>query len=191
MDERDFTAVDAAFEILLGEIENVVEETNQSGSRALLENKLEVAEQMLSRAKALTSFRSEVASLRERWADLYGAQYKEGKATVSKRNLGRLEKGRRTKEACYYAPILQALSEMGGRGQIGDVLDRVYDIMKNSLKPVDEEPLASDPNTPRWRNAAQWARWGLVEQGLLKSDSPRGIWEISEAGLKWLESENK
>jgi len=191
MDEQDFTAVDDAFDILLEEIDNVIEEMNQSGSRAFSENKLEVAEQVLSRAKALTNFRSEVASLRERWADLYGAQYKEGNAIVSKKDLGRLEKGRRTKIASFYFPILQVLSEMGGRGQIGDVLDRVYDIMNNSLTPVDEEPLPSDPNEPRWRNNARWARAFMVREGLLKSDSPRGIWEISEAGLKWLESENK
>jgi hypothetical protein len=191
MDEQDFTAVDDAFDILLEEIDNVIVEMNQSGSRAFSENKLEVAEQVLSRAKALTNFRSEVASLRERWADLCNPQYKKGKAIGSRRNLGRLKKGLRTKKACYYVPILQALSEMGGHGQTRDVLDRVYDIMKNSLKPVDEKPLPSDPNTPRWRNTACWAREHMVREGLLKSDSPRGIWEISEAGRKWLESENK
>ena len=188
MDEQDFTAVDDAFDILLEEIDNVIEEMNQSGSRAFSENKLEVAEQVLSRAKALTNFRSEVASLRERWADLCNPQYKKGKAIGSKMDLGRLKKGLRTKIACYYVPILQAPSEMGGRGQIGDVLDRVYDIMKNSLKPVDEKPLPSDSNTPRWRNTACWARAHMVREGLLKSDSPRGIWEISEAGRKWLQN---
>ncbi len=32
------------------------------------------------------------------------------------------------------------------------------------------------------RNTAQWARIIRVEAGLLKKDSPHGIWEISEQG---------
>uniref|UniRef100_A0A7C3EZC1 Restriction system protein Mrr-like N-terminal domain-containing protein n=1 Tax=candidate division WOR-3 bacterium TaxID=2052148 RepID=A0A7C3EZC1_UNCW3 len=42
--------------------------------------------------------------------------------------------------------------------------------------------MASDPETIRWRNAAQWARYNMVKQGWLKSNSPRGVWEITEAG---------
>jgi len=30
-----------------------------------------------------------------------------------------------------------------------------------------------------------------IEQGLLKSDSPRGIWEISEAGQRWFQNNSK
>jgi len=55
-------------------------------------------------------------------------------------------------------------------------------LMKGVLIRVDYEPLASDPEMLRWRNTAQWARNSMVKEGLLKSNSPRGIWEISEAG---------
>ncbi len=67
---------------------------------------------------------------------------------------------------------------------MNEILDRVGETMKDILKPVDYEPLASDPDMPRWRNAAQWARWMMVKEGWLKADSPRGIWEITEAGKK-------
>jgi hypothetical protein len=55
-------------------------------------------------------------------------------------------------------------------------------MMKPLLKKVDFEPLASGPDNPRWRNAAQWSRNSMVKGGLLKSDSQRGVWEISGAG---------
>jgi len=56
---------------------------------------------------------------------------------------------------------------------------------------VDLEPLASDPKTPRWRNAACWARSAMVNEGLLKSDSPRGVWEISAEGRKRLAAQDE
>ena len=33
-----------------------------------------------------------------------------------------------------------------------------------------------------------WRRFNLVKMGLLKDDSPRGIWEISDAGRRALEN---
>lgn len=71
---------------------------------------------------------------------------------------------------------------------MNEVLAQVEQMMKGILKDVDHEPLASAPDMPRWRNAAQWARQAMVEEGLLKADSPRGFWEISESGRKRLES---
>jgi hypothetical protein len=76
---------------------------------------------------------------------------------------------------------------MGGSGKVAEVLDRVGKKMKGVLKKPDYEPLASGPDNPRWRNAAQWARNSMVNEGLLKKDSPRGIWEISDKGRSHLE----
>ncbi len=66
------------------------------------------------------------------------------------------------------------------------VLDRVLQSMTDTLKDVDYEPLASEPDMPRWKNAAQWARNSMVKEGLLRNDSPRGVWQISEAGVRLL-----
>jgi len=55
-------------------------------------------------------------------------------------------------------------------------------LIKPVLRDVGYLPLASDPDIPRWRNTAQWARHSMVKEGLLKADSPRGIWEITDAG---------
>ncbi|MGB7069206.1 MAG: winged helix-turn-helix domain-containing protein [Pyrinomonadaceae bacterium] len=69
---------------------------------------------------------------------------------------------------------------------MSEVLDKVQVKLGGVLKDVDFEPLASDTNILRWRNAAQWARNTLVKERLLKNDSPRGTWEITEAGTKAL-----
>ena len=100
--------------------------------------------------------------------------------------MGKLRKGLRTPTEAYYEPILQALDEMGGSGQTAEVLDRVGEIMKGVLKDVDYQPLASSPDNLRWRNAAQWARNSMVQEGLLKADSPRGVWDITDKGRETL-----
>lgn len=101
---------------------------------------------------------------------------------VPRTSYGRLQRGLRTPESAYYQPILKALDGLGGRARMNDVLDRIEELMHGRLSEVDYQPLNSDPEVPRWRNAAQWARSQMVKEGLLKDDSPRGIWEISDGG---------
>ncbi|MDO8586146.1 MAG: winged helix-turn-helix domain-containing protein [Armatimonadota bacterium] len=182
------TGVDAAFESLLEEIEQVVGEINQAGSQAFSQGNYDKAQDVLGQAGRVTAFREKVAGLRGDWGTLYAVQSDEVKNAVSKRNLGKLKKGTRTSEDAYVIPILRALAEAGGRSEIGAVLDRVHKLMRAVLKPVDEDLLQSEPNTPRWRNAAQWARNTMVNDGLLRSDSPRGVWEITDKGRKLLQA---
>ena len=78
----------------------------------------------------------------------------------------------------YVKPLLESLVELGGRGRTRDVLSKVYEKMKDRLTPADLERLPSG-NAIRWRNYAMWTRQKLKEDGYLKSDSPKGIWEIS------------
>lgn len=115
------------------------------------------------------------------------AEREEDEATrTDRRNLGRLRKGIRTQESTHYAPVLETFVELGGGSKLAEVLDRVGQKMDWIFEDVDRQPLASDPSNPRWRNAAQWARHGMVQEGLLKADSPRGVWEISDLGRAYL-----
>ncbi len=70
---------------------------------------------------------------------------------------------------------------MGGSARTSDILTRVEQLMRGKLKEVDYEPHRSD-GTVRWSKSAQWARNRMAREGLLKADSPRGVWEISDAG---------
>ena len=80
----------------------------------------------------------------------------------------------------YRLPILEALMEMGGRGRSPDVLAKVEEKMRDKLNEADYERTKS--GEMRWKNRAQWARYHLVEEDYLKKGSPRGIWEITDAG---------
>lgn len=188
MIENNPQDVSSSFEILLEEVEAEIDFVNTVGSKAFEARDYDRAKEALERAGALTVFRDRLAALRSEWDALAVAaeQQEDEETKAERRNLGRLRKGVRTPEAEYQAPILRVLSESGGSSKAADVLEQVGQVMKARLKPVDFEPLASGPDNPRWRNAAQWARNTMVKQGLLKADSARGVWEISEAGRRWL-----
>jgi hypothetical protein len=55
----------------------------------------------------------------------------------------KLKRGLRTPETAFYAPILQALDELGGTARTADVVKRVGEFMADDLSPDDREPLPS------------------------------------------------
>jgi len=191
MIENNPTNVVAAFEILLEEIEAEIEYVNRVGARAFEARDYDKAKEALESAAQVTGFRDKVGALRREWETLFAREEDEEgtEAHAERRNLGRLRRGLRTREEAYYRPILEALQLLGGSAPMSEVLDRVLQSMKGVLQDVDYEPLASDPDMPRWKNAAQWARNSMVKEGLLRSNSPRGVWEISDAGVKFLQGE--
>jgi restriction system protein len=186
--ENNPSNVSAAFEMLLEEVEAEIDFVNNVGSKAFEGRSYEQAKEALERAGVLTSFRDRVAGLRKEWDELAAvAERDEDEQTrAERRNLGKLRKGVRTPESAYYRPILQVLDELGGSGKVADVLERVGRLVKPVLKDVDQQPLASSPDNPRWRNTAQWARNSMIREGLLKGDAPRGVWEIADKGRRQL-----
>jgi len=80
------------------------------------------------------------------------------------------------------------LVELGGKAETRTVLDRVYQKMKDVLNEYDMQRLSSLSKQKRWENTVRWARNSLVNKGLLAADSPRGIWEITKEGEKYLKN---
>ena len=183
MNESNPGNVLSGFEILLEELEAEIEICTRSGARAVENRDFGKAEAAIARAKMVTEFRDKVADLRKQWDAIGGADYdQDEEAKVERQNLGRLRRGLRTSETDFYLPILKALDELGGSAKMQSVLSKVHKAMKPVLKDVDYEPLSSNPDMPRWRNTAQWARNTMRQEGLLKDDSPHGTWEISDSG---------
>ncbi len=110
------------------------------------------------------------------------------KPTKKRKVKNKLKRGLRTSEDAFRIPILEALVELGGSASMSQVLELVEKKMKDRLNEYDYQILPSN-NTIRWKNTAQWCRNTMVQEGLLKSDSPRGIWEITEKGVEYLKKE--
>jgi hypothetical protein len=86
----------------------------------------------------------------------------------------------RTSQAAFRGPILEALSEMNGRGPVDEVLKRVYEKMKKQLSKIDHTTISTGEE--RWRVYARWERKNMEQEGLVKG--PRGVWELTDKGRK-------
>lgn len=175
--------VQAAFELLMDELNRTVEMLNQKGAQAFRDGQHEQAERLLQQVKKYQAARTKVETIYQDCLNIEGVA---PKRVRRHRKGNRLPRGMRTPEEEFRLPILEALAEMGGRGRVGQVLDCVEKKMKGRLKPVDYETLPSDARQVRWRNTTQWARNAMVKEGLLAADSPKGVWEITAAGREWV-----
>ncbi len=101
---------------------------------------------------------------------------------------GRVPKGSLLSERAYEIPILRTLEEHGGRAAAREVVDRVGELVDDQLTPFDREKV--ETGGIRWQARVQFARLRMKERGLLKQDSPRGIWEISDTGRERMRSED-
>jgi hypothetical protein len=100
----------------------------------------------------------------------------------------RVRKGSLLDERAYEIPILRALEERGGRAAAREVVDRVGELVDDHLTPLDREMV--ETGGIRWQARVQFARLRMKEQGQLKPDSPRGVWEITDEGRERLRRED-
>jgi hypothetical protein len=159
------------------------------------------AQQLLARAERVERLMEQVQQLRDAWEQLDKPEDSLAGGTEDPPELDLIErlfsarhhggtvkrqKADKTPEREYRVPILESLEQLGGQGHVKEVLRLVYEKMKNRLTGDDLKPLPSGGEV-RWANTAMWARFNMVREGLLRSDSPRGVWEISEMGRAYLE----
>ncbi|MCD6327198.1 hypothetical protein J7M28_06565 [bacterium] len=75
--------------------------------------------------------------------------------------------------------IIDALLSYGGRARSRDVLKWIEGKLEGQFTPRDLET-RMDGRTLVWKNNVQWQRAIMVREGVLRSDSPTGIWELNE-----------
>lgn len=95
-------------------------------------------------------------------------------------------RGKKTPGKEFVIPILKSIDELDGSAKAKDVLKKVNQKMRKKLTDFDNDPLPSVPSMPRWKQTAQMARIQMVKDGLLRKNSPRGVWEITAKGKKQL-----
>lgn len=171
----------AAFDLLQDEIDARLAGLQADIAEAARHGAYDKVSQLARAAQDLAGLKKDIAALEKRFGALVETE-PETPAADGKR----FKKGLKTPESAYHRPILQALVELGGSSELHAVLDRVYAKMKGQLNSHDLAPLSSDGVTPRWQNTAQWARNALRENGYIRGDTPRGVWEITDKGREWL-----
>jgi hypothetical protein len=107
--------------------------------------------------------------------------------TAPKRSQGTRRYGKFPRDD-FIEPILISLDRLGGRGRTYEVLEGVYQLVRRQLS--DEDLVQHQSGEASWRNSARWARETMTKYTvppLLNPSSPRGWWEMTEAGHKYIE----
>jgi hypothetical protein len=81
-------------------------------------------------------------------------------------------------------PILRSLARQGGTAPRQVVLAAVEDELGDSLTELDRTQVPS--GSVRWEIRASEVRQIFRERGWMKTDSPRGRWELTDAGIERL-----
>lgn len=89
-----------------------------------------------------------------------------------------------TPQSTYEQYLLYVLGKnFKGRGGKHEVTKEVITLMKSNgyINAADLEIVSTGES--KAENTIAWGRNALKEQGLIRRDSPRGIWELSSAGV--------
>jgi hypothetical protein len=137
---------------------------------------------------AKLSVREETRITLENLADGFEAILKDMGRLIEKDNTGktitrRTYQGSRSKKPktdrhLLRQEIIKALQKFGGRAQVHRVLEEMEKQLNGRLLPRDLESLKDGSIV--WQNSAQWERFHMIKEGILKDNSPHGIWELSE-----------
>lgn len=158
--------IDEAFVLLQEAVDKEIVSTNEKGAELLRSGQLSQARQLMGKSERLESFKKQVDGLRRSYAQV-GREKRRGRKRVGG-----------TPQKAFYEPILKVLKRMGGSGKAREVVEEVGRLMGSRLENEIDQELLGD-GSPRWMNRCWWARNDLREQGKIRGDSRRGIWELS------------
>ena len=88
----------------------------------------------------------------------------------------------------FWKPILETLVDEGDQASVQKVIQSVERKMRNRLKLGDHEKNLD--GSEKWEKQVNYQRLAMKHEGLLASNSPRGIWAITEQGRKWLSEQS-
>jgi len=101
-------------------------------------------------------------------------------ATPAPKPRGKRTKLPKTAQVVLREHVLQALKHLGGRARVPDVIQQIQEQLAGKLLPGDLV-WREATNEAAWANNAKWERFQMVQDGLLRRDSLRGVWELGES----------
>ncbi|NPV88408.1 hypothetical protein HPY42_02630 [Coprothermobacteraceae bacterium] len=173
-------SVERAFDALVAAVNQKSHELARQIAQAAAKEEFEKVTALSRKWKLVEDFKPKISRLAAEWRDLV-VQASPGRDETESRAMW----SPLTPRDAYVVPILEAVSERGV-APVAHVLDLVYKKMAGVLHPGDLEPIPSNPRMPRWRKYAQRCRLELVHRGLIRADSPKGLWEITDEGRAFL-----
>lgn len=97
----------------------------------------------------------------------------------TKKSRAKQSKSSKTDKTILRQLIIEALRHLGGSAHKNDVLKYMEEKLHGKLLPGDLEWREATHDLV-WQNNACWERNAMKNDGILKANSPRGFWELSE-----------
>ena len=144
-------AVTKALRSVRSVTQNVLRATNRLAGQRTAKGDYAAAEFLVSKAKAIRQFQTEVTAVIDKWRDV----------SVSNRSTGARSK-QTTPLWQYYQPVLSSLVKLGGEGKRPELEAHVHRIMASSLRSGDNAATAS--GNERWRKMVQRTRKHLITE---------------------------
>jgi hypothetical protein len=94
---------------------------------------------------------------------------------------GKRSRAPRTDKAVLRMQILRALKKLGGSARVAHIIEEMGRELEGKLLPGDME-WREATNEYVWQNNTKWERHRMVQDGILRNDSPYGIWALAEGG---------
>jgi len=191
--------VETVFALVADAIAKAKQELADLVREATIEGRFPEAQRIVLLSQELERASAQLQAARDRWlAARHAELVKEifetaGRGERAARRRSRathIQRGVCTPPRHYRLPILRALGELGGEAPAAQVLERVFAEVKDHLRPADHEEIPyphAAGGAPRWRRTAENERFRMVQEGLLRSDSPRGTWALTAQGRRFLE----
>jgi len=169
-------------EAQLREIAKAVEKLEKMGVAvpdALRAEKTRLAAQLGTQAQAKQALQQFADELDAITKDLNTRLGRGNDPPTTKKPRGKRSRTPKTDKKVLREYIIQALKRLGGRAKVSNVIEDMGRQLDGQLLPGDLEWRESTGEYA-WQNNAKWERYKMTQDGTLRSDSPRGFWELGE-----------
>lgn len=179
------TDSESAFKHLKSELKAEINQIKAIAAEEVQNGNLERASKLFEHAKGLQDLEITLANLYKEWKKIGNQPRLPGIKASRQIKIEPAPIGLRTHEKYFRLPILKALVANEGKGSASEITNKVGEMLIDRLNDYDKEKLKNG-RTIRWRSTTSFVRLKLVREGLLRDDSPKGTWEVSEAGREYL-----
>jgi len=171
-----------AMEAQLKEIARAIDKLDKQGVQVpegLRAEKTRLAATLGVNTDATQTLNNLVGELEELLNDLKDRLGRTPGTASTKKHLAKQSKSPKTDKTILRQLIIEALRHLGGSAHKNDVLKYMEEKLHGNLLPGDMEWRETTKDLA-WQNNACWERNAMKNDGILKANSPRGFWELSE-----------
>jgi len=176
--KRACNDLEAALGMVREELNRVRQIACNAGAEAFRQGDMESADEAKRQLKALQGVQDRFEAFCDDVRKLAGHTKPAGQGQDGPPR--RPPRGMLLEERAYVLPILRTLEQAGGSAPKAEVLAALHVGLKDRLTTSDLGHLAD--GQVRWHNRAVWVRNYMADAGLISRRSPRGLWEITDAG---------